>query len=44
MLALTAGLGLIVYQFDIQNAFPNATLNDVQIFMVPPPEIIKGSL
>ena len=39
MLALTAGQGLIAYQFDIQNAFPNATLNDVQIFMVPPPEL-----
>ena len=39
LLALSAGFGYVTHQFDVQNAFPNATLNDIELYMHPPPEL-----
>jgi hypothetical protein len=37
-LAYTVSLGFIYEQFDVQNAFPNAPLND-NVYMVPPEQL-----
>ena len=39
ILSLCVSLGFEAYQMDVQNAFPNATLNNVEIYMVPPPQL-----
>jgi len=38
LLSLASSLGLILWQFDTQNAFPNAPLQE-EIYMKPPPEM-----
>ena len=39
ILSLCAAMGLEAYQMDVQNAFPNASLHNVEIYMVPPPQL-----
>jgi hypothetical protein len=43
ILALATGAGLHAYQMDVQNAFPNATLNGIDIYMQAPPEMNLGN-
>ena len=38
LLAYTVSLGFVYEQFDVQNAFPNAPLND-DVYMVPPEQL-----
>ncbi len=38
LLSLASSLGLVLWQFDTQNAFPNAPLQE-DIYMKPPPEM-----